>query len=123
MEGLNRFDDVFGGESSHNQCLLTVSRHLHWSSINPLHILRHPKPATIHFHHKFEYLHYFFLHLRRLEPREHFYLSYSHFYHCFMAYVSPSVNLRCLRVFSLPTLMLVGLGLASAFPDQSSGRD
>src|SRR5437868_3246285 len=46
MEGLNRFDDVFGGESSHNQCLLTVSRHLHWSSINPLHILRHPKPAT-----------------------------------------------------------------------------
>jgi hypothetical protein len=54
---LDRGDSVFGGESSHEQCQLTVGRHLDGSFINALNVSWGAASATVHFHDKLGILH------------------------------------------------------------------
>src|SRR6266536_5761542 len=56
---LDRLDSVFGCEPSHKQCQLTVGCRLEGSPINPLHVFRGVRTATVHFHNKFGVLHEF----------------------------------------------------------------
>ena len=49
---LDGFNCIFGGESAHNQCQLTVGRCLDRSPINPLHILGITSAAAVHFDNK-----------------------------------------------------------------------
>ena len=44
------FDSIFGRESSHQQCQLTVGCHVDAMRIDPLHVFEGASTATVHFH-------------------------------------------------------------------------
>jgi hypothetical protein len=54
---LEGFDGIFGRESAHNQCQLTVGCHMDGSRINSLNIFRGPSTTSIHFHKKCDVFH------------------------------------------------------------------
>jgi len=66
---LEGFDSVFGRESPHNQCQLTVHCSLDGSTINPLHIFGDVGTATVHLHNKFCVFHSLPLLLSSAEER------------------------------------------------------
>ena len=47
---LQGFDRIFSREFLHNQCQLTVGRHLDWCRINPLYVFGSASTASVHFH-------------------------------------------------------------------------
>jgi hypothetical protein len=54
---LERFDGVFGCESSHHECQLAVGGRLDGSPVNPLHELRCERAASVQFHNKLSIFH------------------------------------------------------------------
>ena len=66
---LERFDSVFGCESPHNQCQLTIGCHLDGCQINPLYVFGGASTTSIHFHNKLRIFHGFSLLLLYADER------------------------------------------------------
>ena len=93
---LQGFDGVFGRESAHNLCQVTVGGHVDWCRINSLHVLGGSRASSAYFHNKFDNFHVCLLSGKL--PRESCAAIYFHNHiHRFETLATPHSRQRGLR--------------------------